>query len=82
MWNLEKIVQMNYLQGRNRDTDVKNRGVDMEDEVGEGGQRGVMNWETAIDIRTEWRGEYLQGQRCAGRSLNPVQVGSGSFIPN
>ena len=50
MWNLEKIVQMNYLQGRNRDTDVKNRGVDMEDEVGEGGQSGVMNWETAIDI--------------------------------
>ena len=49
MWNLEKIVQINYLQGRNRDTDVKNRSVDMEDEVGEGGQRGVMNW-SAIDI--------------------------------
>ena len=50
MWNLEKIVQMNYLQGQNRDTDVKNQSVDMEDEVGEGGRRGVMNWEIVIDI--------------------------------
>ena len=41
---------MNYLQGWNRDTDVKNRSVDMEDEVGEGGQRGVMNGEIVIDI--------------------------------
>ena len=49
MWNLEK-VQVNYLQGWNRDTDVKNRSVDMEEEVGGGGQRGVMNWEIVIDI--------------------------------
>ena len=41
------MVQMSYLQGRNRDTDIENKLVDPVEE-GEGGT----NWESSIDIYT------------------------------
>ena len=47
IWNLEKMVLMNLLQGGNRGTDLENRLSDTEGE-GEGG----MNWESSADIYT------------------------------
>ena len=41
MWNLEKQWKRTYLQGRNRDTDVKNRCVDMR-RVGRAARLGLM----------------------------------------
>ena len=38
MWNLEKWYRGTYFQGRNRDTDIENKSVDMEeggDELGD-----------------------------------------------
>ena len=44
MWNLEKWYRQTYLQGRNRDTDVENRCVDMAE--------SGMNWEIRVYIYT------------------------------
>ena len=41
------MVQMNLLQGRNREADIENGCVDT---VGEG--EGGMNWEIRFDINT------------------------------
>ena len=43
MWNLEKWYRWNYLQGRNRDSDVENGHVDTGAEWG-------MNWEIGIPV--------------------------------
>ena len=48
IWNLEKWYWWTYLQGRNRDTDVESRLVDML--IG-GGESGT-NWESSIDKYT------------------------------
>ena len=45
VWTLEKWNRRTYLQGRNRDTDIKNECGHM----GEG--EGGMNWEIRIDIQ-------------------------------
>ena len=50
MWNLEKWYRWTGLQGRNRDTDVKNKRMDTVGEEGGGG--GGMNWEIGIDTYT------------------------------
>ena len=53
MWNLEKCYRRTDLQGRNRDTDVKNKRMDVWGESGEGGgSGGGMNWEVGIGIYT------------------------------
>ena len=49
MWNLEKWYRWTGLQGRNRDTDVKNKCMDTKGGKGVGGE---MNWEIEIDIYT------------------------------
>ena len=43
MWNLENDTD-DYLQSRNRDTDVGNKCMDTKEE------RGGVNWEIGIDI--------------------------------
>ena len=54
MWNLEKWYRRAGLQGRNRDTDVENKRMDIKGgtrgRAGVGG--GEMNWEIGIDIYT------------------------------
>ena len=45
MWNLKKCYRGSYLQSRNRDTDVENKGMDTKGEEGSG-----MNREMGIDI--------------------------------
>ena len=45
VWNLEKWYRWTYLLGRERDTDIENRQVD----IGREGTGG-MNWEFKIDI--------------------------------
>ena len=47
MWNLEKFHRCSYLQSRNRDTDIENKGMDTKGER----KRG-MNWEIEINIYT------------------------------
>ena len=66
-WNLERWYWWTYLQGSNRDTDIKNRLVDT---VGKG--EGGMNWEnsmetdiTACKIDSKW--EFVVWHR----ELNP-----------
>ena len=44
MWNLEKWYRWTYLQSRNRDTDIKNKCMDTEGDV------GGMDWEIRIDM--------------------------------
>ena len=44
MWDLEKLYRWTYLRGRNIDTDVENRCVDVA-----WGKGGGMRWETGID---------------------------------
>ena len=41
------MVQMNYLQGRNRDTNVENGQMDVRR-----GRGSVTNWETRLDTYT------------------------------
>ena len=51
MWNLEKWCRWTGLQGRNRDTDVENKGMDTKGgKVGLGS--GGMNWEIGTDMYT------------------------------
>ena len=45
MWNLKK-VQMNFLQNRNKVTDVENKLMVT------GGKGGRINWKIGIDIYT------------------------------
>ena len=42
------MIQMNLLQGRNRDTDIENKRMDTKEVKGADG----MNWEIRIGIRT------------------------------
>ena len=44
------MVQMNGLQGRNRDTDVENKHMDTKGGKWGGGGGGVMNWEIGIGM--------------------------------
>jgi len=46
MRNLKKTVHMNYLQNRNRVTDVENKGM----VTRRGKEGGGINWEIGIDI--------------------------------
>ena len=50
------MVQMNVLQGRNRDTDVESRHVDTVQ-----GSGGGMHWETSTDTPTP---PCVNGQCC------------------
>ena len=54
MWILEKWYRRTGLQGRNRDTDVENKRMDIKG--GTRGRAGVgdaeMNWKIGIDIYT------------------------------
>ena len=45
IWNLERWEQWSYIQGSNRDTDIKNR---LLDSVGKG--EGGKIWENSIEI--------------------------------
>ena len=45
------MVQVNRMQGRNRDTDVENKHMDTKGgKWGAGGGGGEMNWAIGIDI--------------------------------
>ena len=50
MWNLEKWYRWTSLQGRNRDTDIENKRMDVKQGKRRGGGGGgVMNWAIGID---------------------------------
>ena len=53
MWNLEKWYRWTGLQGRSWDTDVENKRMDTKGGKPQGGgDGGVMNWATGIDMYT------------------------------
>ena len=52
MWNLEKWYRCSYLQSRNRDAVVENRGMDTEVEKGAWVEWGDYNqWEATVQLR-------------------------------
>ena len=50
-WNLEKWYRWTYLQNRNKDTDVENKGMDTK--VGGGNRLGDCDWHIYTTIETE-----------------------------
>ena len=63
------MVQMNQLQGRNRDTDVENKHMDTN-----GGKEGGMNCETGTNVYILIRIKYITNENLLHSTGNSTSL--------
>ena len=61
------------MQGRNRDTDVENKGMDTKGETGRGSGQGVMNWEIGIDMYTLMCIKLMTNKNLLYKKINKIK---------
>ena len=75
MWNLEKWYRWTDLQGRNWDTDVENKRMDIK-----GGKRwgagggGVLNWAIGIDMYTVMCINWMTNKDLLYKKINKIKL--------
>ena len=75
MWNLEKWYRWTGLQGRNWDTDVENKLMDIKGGKQRcGGDGGVMNWEIGIDMYTLMCIKSMTNKDLLYKKINKIKL--------